>query len=629
MAGYVLRRLLQIIPVFLGTTLLIYFLVFALPGDPIVALFGDKTAEPRGPRAAARAVPPRPAVLRAVLLLHDRHLPGRLRHLVQRPAGLRAARPGLPDHAPARDPRDPVRDDHRHHARPDRRPTQGRHLRRDDARRRAHPDLPADLRDRASRRSSSWPSSSAGSEPRWAKGLHCKTWCSRRSCWRASTSPSRSASRGPRSSTPQNQDFVRMAYGKGLPTRRVIPVHILRNSLIPVTTALAANFGILLVGATVTEGVFNIPGVGGTLFRAIKLARDRDGRLVRDRHGHPVSASSTCSSTCCTGCSTRGSAMSSKNPVRRAPHFVAPVDDAALGVVDAVRVGEKKSNLWLDAWRDLRGRPMFWASLVMIVFIVVRRAVPGPLHGRADPYYLPRSSTSNAGTGRDGHPLGFTRQGCDVFSRIVYGASTSLSVGLIVTVMVFVDGRRDGRPRRLLRRLDRLGAHARRRHLLRDPLHPRRRRRHERLLGEPQRLGDLARHRRLRVAVDRAHPEIRGAAHQAVRLRDGVDGARRLALPHPARRTCCRTRSRRSSSSRRSRSPPRSRPRRRCRSSASACPTRHVVGQRHQSGAGRLCAPHPNALLYPSIALSLTVLSFIMLGETLRDALDPKARAQR
>ena len=34
-------------------------------------------------------------------------------------------------------------------------------------------------------------------------------------------------------------------------------------------------------------------------------------------------------------------------------------------------------------------------------------------------------------------------------------------------------------------------------------------------------------------------------------------------------------------------------------------------------------------LIYPSIALSLTVLAFIMLGEVIRDALDPKARAQR
>jgi oligopeptide transport system permease protein len=65
------------------------------------------------------------------------------------------------------------------------------------------------------------------------------------------------------------QDFVRMAYGKGLPARRVIPTHILRNSLIPVTTNLAADFGILIVGATVTEAIFNVPGVGRELFRAI------------------------------------------------------------------------------------------------------------------------------------------------------------------------------------------------------------------------------------------------------------------------------------------------------------------------------------------------------------------------
>ena len=40
MAGYIVRRLLQAIPVLLGTTFLIYFMVFAMPGDPIVALFG-------------------------------------------------------------------------------------------------------------------------------------------------------------------------------------------------------------------------------------------------------------------------------------------------------------------------------------------------------------------------------------------------------------------------------------------------------------------------------------------------------------------------------------------------------------------------------------------------------------
>jgi oligopeptide transport system permease protein len=64
-------------------------------------------------------------------------------------------------------------------------------------------------------------------------------------------------------------DFVRTAYSKGLSRSRVVPVHILRNSLIPVVTYLATDFGVLLVGATITEGIFNVPGVGNTLYQAI------------------------------------------------------------------------------------------------------------------------------------------------------------------------------------------------------------------------------------------------------------------------------------------------------------------------------------------------------------------------
>ncbi|KUF05839.1 ABC transporter permease [Leucobacter sp. G161] len=66
-----------------------------------------------------------------------------------------------------------------------------------------------------------------------------------------------------------NQDFVRTAYSKGLSRNRVVPVHVLRNSMIPTVTNTAANFGVLLVGATVTEGIFNVPGVGNTLYQAI------------------------------------------------------------------------------------------------------------------------------------------------------------------------------------------------------------------------------------------------------------------------------------------------------------------------------------------------------------------------
>ena len=67
----------------------------------------------------------------------------------------------------------------------------------------------------------------------------------------------------------RSEDYVRTAYAKGLTSRKVVPSHVLRNSMIPVITNTAASFGFLLAGTTVTEGIFNIPGVGGTLYKAI------------------------------------------------------------------------------------------------------------------------------------------------------------------------------------------------------------------------------------------------------------------------------------------------------------------------------------------------------------------------
>jgi oligopeptide transport system permease protein len=64
-------------------------------------------------------------------------------------------------------------------------------------------------------------------------------------------------------------DYVRTATAKGLSRGRVVNVHVLRNSLIPVVTFLGADLGALMGGAIVTEGIFNINGVGGTLYRAV------------------------------------------------------------------------------------------------------------------------------------------------------------------------------------------------------------------------------------------------------------------------------------------------------------------------------------------------------------------------
>ncbi|ASK66657.1 ABC transporter permease [Brachybacterium avium] len=65
-------------------------------------------------------------------------------------------------------------------------------------------------------------------------------------------------------------DHVRTATAKGLSRPRVITVHILRNSLIPVVTFLGVDLGQLMGGAIVTEGIFNIPGLGFNLFDAIQ-----------------------------------------------------------------------------------------------------------------------------------------------------------------------------------------------------------------------------------------------------------------------------------------------------------------------------------------------------------------------
>ncbi|WP_407550108.1 ABC transporter permease [Streptomyces sp. Pv4-95] len=64
-------------------------------------------------------------------------------------------------------------------------------------------------------------------------------------------------------------DYVRTAVAKGLPRHRVITRHLLRNSLIPVVTFIGTDIGALMGGAIVTERIFNIHGVGFQLYQGI------------------------------------------------------------------------------------------------------------------------------------------------------------------------------------------------------------------------------------------------------------------------------------------------------------------------------------------------------------------------
>ncbi|WP_415951162.1 ABC transporter permease [Streptomyces sp. KLOTTS4A1] len=64
-------------------------------------------------------------------------------------------------------------------------------------------------------------------------------------------------------------DYIRTAVAKGLPRRRIMSMHLLRNSLIPVVTFIGVDIGALLSGAVITEGIFNINGIGSELFEAL------------------------------------------------------------------------------------------------------------------------------------------------------------------------------------------------------------------------------------------------------------------------------------------------------------------------------------------------------------------------
>ncbi|SKA99399.1 oligopeptide transport system permease protein [Agreia bicolorata] len=268
MTGYIFRRVLQAIPVFFGTTFLIYFMVFAMPGDPIVALFGDKTPNPavieqlrqqyhldqpfivqyliyiggifRGDFGISFSGEPVTQILArtfpvtirlAVLALIFQSVAGIVVGLV---SGLRKGK--LFDSSALVVSLILI-------------------------------SLPifviAYVAQYVFGVQLGWARTTVGpGAPLQDLILPALVL--------ASVSFAQIV-RLTRSSVIETSglDFVRTAYSKGLSRKRIVPVHILRNSLIPVVTYLATDFGVLLVGATVTEGIFNVPGVGNTLYQAI------------------------------------------------------------------------------------------------------------------------------------------------------------------------------------------------------------------------------------------------------------------------------------------------------------------------------------------------------------------------
>ncbi|MEU2669111.1 ABC transporter permease [Streptomyces sp. NPDC007164] len=98
---------------------------------------------------------------------------------------------------------------------------------------------------------------------------------------------------------------------------------------------------------------------------------------------------------------------------------------------------EKPRSLWSDAWRDLRRNPVFIISSLIIVFLVIISIWPA-LIADQDPLNCDLAKAQQGS--QPGHPFGFDGQGCDVYTRTVYGARNSVTVGVCSTLGVTLLG---------------------------------------------------------------------------------------------------------------------------------------------------------------------------------------------
>jgi oligopeptide transport system permease protein len=104
-----------------------------------------------------------------------------------------------------------------------------------------------------------------------------------------------------------------------------------------------------------------------------------------------------------------------------------PRSSETVGVIDR----ETPRSLWQDAWRELRRNPIFLISGVLIIFLALVAIWPG-LFDSTDPLQCDLSKSQLGPT--SGHPFGFDTQGCDVYARTIHGARASITVGVFATL---------------------------------------------------------------------------------------------------------------------------------------------------------------------------------------------------
>ena len=124
-------------------------------------------------------------------------------------------------------------------------------------------------------------------------------------------------------------------------------------------------------------------------------------------------------------------------PLDRDGRWVAEVETTDVLTRDQLLPDEAPRGIWGSAWINLRRRPMFWVSVVIIALVLLIALFPGLFSG-TDPRAANLEDSLEGA--RSGHPFGFTQQGYDVYARTIYGARASIATGALTTLAVTVLG---------------------------------------------------------------------------------------------------------------------------------------------------------------------------------------------
>lgn len=117
--------------------------------------------------------------------------------------------------------------------------------------------------------------------------------------------------------------------------------------------------------------------------------------------------------------------------------YVAPPEEVQVGAVDAIAEDQAPTSMWKDAWREMRRRPLFWIALGVITLAIFVSFFP-QLVATQEPRNCDLGQSLLPPSGE--HFFGTTKDGCDIYSRVVYGARASVTVGVLATAFVVLLG---------------------------------------------------------------------------------------------------------------------------------------------------------------------------------------------